>query len=92
VFEEFHFIDALSPFNGIGAVLNARYVFNAWVKLLFATGTLPILIGDRAAMLRDPLVHGVGKLTSSPVINASRARPPERRPHGCERQPLRDLR
>jgi 15-cis-phytoene desaturase len=48
VFEAFHFVDAPSPFNGIGAVLNARYVFNAWEKLLFATGTLPILVGDRA--------------------------------------------
>ena len=48
VFEAFHFVDAPSPFNGIGAVLNARYVFNAWEKLLFATGTLPILVGDHA--------------------------------------------
>lgn len=48
VFEEFHFIDAPSPFNGIGAVLNARAVFNAREKLLFATGTLPILLGDHA--------------------------------------------
>jgi 15-cis-phytoene desaturase len=48
VFEEFHFVDAPSPFNGIGAVLNARYVFNAWEKVLFATGTLPILVGDHA--------------------------------------------
>ncbi len=47
VFEEFHFVDAPSPFNGIGAVLNARYVFNAWEKVLFATGTLPILVGDQ---------------------------------------------
>jgi 15-cis-phytoene desaturase len=46
VFEEFHFINAPSPFNGIGAVLNARYVFNAWEKVLFAAGTLPILVGD----------------------------------------------
>jgi 15-cis-phytoene desaturase len=46
VFEEFHFTNAPSPFNGIGAVLNARYVFNAWEKVLFATGTLPILVGD----------------------------------------------
>jgi 15-cis-phytoene desaturase len=46
VFEQFHFIDAPSPLNGIGAVLNARYIFNAWEKLLFATGTLPILLGD----------------------------------------------
>jgi uncharacterized protein with NAD-binding domain and iron-sulfur cluster len=48
VFEAFHFVDAPSPFNGIGAVLNARHVFNAWEKVLFATGTLPILTGDRA--------------------------------------------
>jgi uncharacterized protein with NAD-binding domain and iron-sulfur cluster len=48
VFEEFHFVDAPSPLNGIGAVLNARYVFNAWEKVLFATGTLPILVGDQA--------------------------------------------
>ncbi len=48
VFEEFHFIDAPSPFNGIGAVLNARYVFNSWEKVLFASGTLPILVGDQA--------------------------------------------
>ena len=46
VFEAFHFTNAPSPFNGIGAVLNARYVFNAWEKVLFATGTLPILVGD----------------------------------------------
>lgn len=46
VFEQFHFTDAPSPFNGIGAVLNARYVFNAWEKVLFATGTLPVLVGD----------------------------------------------
>jgi len=47
VFEEFHFADAPSPFNGIGAVLNARYVFNAWEKVLFAAGTLPVLVGDQ---------------------------------------------
>jgi 15-cis-phytoene desaturase len=47
VFEEFHFVDAPSPLNGIGAVLNARYVFNAWEKVLFATGTLPVLVGDQ---------------------------------------------
>jgi len=48
VFEAFHFVDAPAPFNGIGAVLNARYVFNAWEKLLFALGTLPILLRDQA--------------------------------------------
>jgi uncharacterized protein with NAD-binding domain and iron-sulfur cluster len=47
VFEEFHFADAPSPFNGIGAVLNARFVFNAWEKVLFAAGTLPVLVGDQ---------------------------------------------
>lgn len=46
VYEEFRFVDARSPFNGIGAVLNAKYVFNHWEKVLFATGTLPILLGD----------------------------------------------
>jgi uncharacterized protein with NAD-binding domain and iron-sulfur cluster len=48
VFEKFHFVDAPAPFNGVGAVLNAKYVFNAFEKLLFATGTFPILVGDRA--------------------------------------------
>ena len=46
IFEEFRFTDAPSPFNGIGAVLNARYVFNAIEKLLFVTGILPVLVGD----------------------------------------------
>lgn len=53
VFEEFHFIDAPSPFNGVGAVLNAKYVFNPLEKLLFATGTFPILIGDAAYVARQ---------------------------------------
>ncbi|HZO95206.1 MAG TPA: FAD-dependent oxidoreductase [Candidatus Baltobacteraceae bacterium] len=47
VYEEFRFVDAPSPFNGIGAVLNARYVFSHWEKLLFAKGTLPVLLRDR---------------------------------------------
>jgi 15-cis-phytoene desaturase len=60
VFEAFHFIDAPSPLNGIGAVLNARYVFNAWEKLLFATGTLPILVGDqRYAERQDDITYAV---------------------------------
>jgi 15-cis-phytoene desaturase len=59
VFEEFHFVDAPSPFNGIGAVLNARYVFDAWEKVLFATGTLPILVGDHAyAERQDDMTYG----------------------------------
>jgi 15-cis-phytoene desaturase len=60
VFEEFHFIDAPSPFNGVGAVLNAKYVFNAFEKLLFATGTLPVLIGDHAyAERQDDITYSV---------------------------------
>jgi 15-cis-phytoene desaturase len=43
VFEAFHFVDAPAPFNGVGAVLSARYIFNAIEKLLFATGTMPVL-------------------------------------------------
>jgi 15-cis-phytoene desaturase len=46
VFEEFHFVDLPAPFNGVGAVLNAKYVFNAVEKMLFAAGTLPVLVGD----------------------------------------------
>jgi 15-cis-phytoene desaturase len=46
VFEAFRFLDAPAPFNGIGALLNSRFVFNAWEKLLFAAGTLPALAGD----------------------------------------------
>lgn len=58
VYEEFRFVDAPSPFNGIGAVLNARYVFNHWEKLLFATGTLPILMGDqRYADAQDAITY-----------------------------------
>jgi 15-cis-phytoene desaturase len=58
VYEEFRFVDAPSPFNGIGAVLNARYVFNAREKLLFAKGTLPVLRGDqRYAERQDHLSY-----------------------------------
>jgi phytoene desaturase len=58
VYEEFRFADAPSPFNGIGAVLNARYVFNHWEKLLFAKGTLPVLLGDHAyASAQDDLTY-----------------------------------
>jgi len=46
VSEEFQFTNAPSPFNGIGAVLNAKYVFNHWEKVLFAKGTLPVLLSD----------------------------------------------
>jgi 15-cis-phytoene desaturase len=53
IFEEFHFVDAPSPFNGVGAVLNAKYVFNAFEKLLFATGTLPVLTGDQSYVERQ---------------------------------------
>jgi 15-cis-phytoene desaturase len=56
VYEEFRFVDAPSPFNGIGAVLNAKYVFNAWEKLLFATGTLPVLLRDHAYAERQDAI------------------------------------
>lgn len=58
VYEEFRFVDAPSPFNGIGAVLNARYVFNHWEKLLFAKGTLPVLLRDhRYAEAQDDVTY-----------------------------------
>lgn len=58
VVEEFRFIDAPSPFNGIGAVLNARYVFNHWEKVLFAKGTLPVLLRDhRYAAAQDDITY-----------------------------------
>lgn len=46
IFEEFHFVDLPAPFNGVGAVLAGKYVFNNLEKLLFARGTLPVLLGD----------------------------------------------
>ncbi|HEV3088167.1 MAG TPA: FAD-dependent oxidoreductase [Candidatus Elarobacter sp.] len=58
VYEEFKFTAAPAPFNGIGAVLNARYVFNHWEKLLFAKGTLPVLLRDhRYADAQDTLTY-----------------------------------
>ncbi len=48
VYEEFRFVDAPAPFNGIGAVLGARHVFNHWEKALFARGTLPVLMRNHA--------------------------------------------
>jgi 15-cis-phytoene desaturase len=58
VYEEFTFADAPAPFNGIGAVLKARYVFNHWEKLLFAKGTLPVLLRDhRYAEAQDDLTY-----------------------------------
>jgi len=53
VYEEFRFVDAPSPFNGIGAVLGAKYVFNTWEKLLFAAGTLPVLLRDHGYAARQ---------------------------------------
>jgi 15-cis-phytoene desaturase len=44
VFEEFNFVDLPAPFNGVGAVLSARYIFNTMEKLLFAKGTMPVLL------------------------------------------------
>ena len=58
VYEEFKFADAPAPLNGIGAVLGARYVFNHWEKLLFAKGTLPVLLRDhRYAEAQDDLTY-----------------------------------
>jgi 15-cis-phytoene desaturase len=58
VFEEFHFVDMPAPFNGIGAVLKGKYVFNNVEKLLFAKGTLPVLLGDhRYAEAQDDISY-----------------------------------
>ena len=58
VYEEFRFTEAPAPFNGIGAVLGARYVFNHWEKILFATGTLPVLLRDhRYADAQDAITY-----------------------------------
>jgi 15-cis-phytoene desaturase len=58
VFEEFHFVDLPAPLNGVGAVLNGKYVFNTLEKLLFAKGTLPVLLGDHAyAERQDDLTY-----------------------------------
>ena len=53
VYEEFRFTSAPAPLNGIGAVLNARYVFNTWEKVLFAKGTLPVLLRRHAYAARQ---------------------------------------
>lgn len=58
VFEEFHFVDLPAPLNGVGAVLSAHYIFNAIEKLLFASGTLPILFRDHGyAERQDTLTY-----------------------------------
>jgi 15-cis-phytoene desaturase len=58
VFEEFHFVDLPAPFNGVGAVLNGKYVFNTLEKFLFAKGTLPVLLGDHTyAERQDDLTY-----------------------------------
>ncbi|MDQ2857809.1 MAG: FAD-dependent oxidoreductase [Candidatus Eremiobacteraeota bacterium] len=58
VFEEFHFVDLPAPLNGVGAVLGGKYVFNTFEKLLFAKGTLPVLLGDhRYAERQDDLTY-----------------------------------
>ncbi len=53
VFESFKFLDLPSPFNGIGAVLGAKRLFDAREKLLFAKGTYPVLLRDHAYALRQ---------------------------------------
>jgi 15-cis-phytoene desaturase len=58
VFEEFHFVDLPAPLNGVGAVLNGKYVFNTIEKFLFAKGTLPVLLGDHSyAEKQDDLTY-----------------------------------
>jgi 15-cis-phytoene desaturase len=58
IFEAFHFADLPAPWNGVGAVLGGRYVFNNVEKLLFAKGTLPVLFGDHAyAERQDDLTY-----------------------------------
>jgi 15-cis-phytoene desaturase len=58
VFEEFHFSDLPAPLNGVGAVLGARYIFNSMEKVLFATGTFPVLAGDhRYAERQDDMTY-----------------------------------
>ena len=58
IYEEFRFTDAPAPFNGIGAVLGARYVFNTWEKVLFAKGTLPVLLRHhRYADAQDEITY-----------------------------------
>jgi 15-cis-phytoene desaturase len=55
---EFHFLNLPSPLNGVGAVLNGKYVFNTFEKLLFAKGTMPVLLGDHAyAERQDDLTY-----------------------------------
>ena len=58
VFEEFHFVDLPAPMNGVGAVLSARYIFNAQEKVRFALGTLPVLLRHHAyAERQDELTY-----------------------------------
>lgn len=51
VFEDFRFLALPSPFNGIGAVLGAKRLFNTREKLLFAKGTYPVLLRDHGYAL-----------------------------------------
>ncbi len=58
VFEEFHFADLPAPFGGVGAVLSAKYLFNSKEKVLFATGTFPVLARDqRYAERQDDITY-----------------------------------
>ena len=58
VYEEFAFTNAPAPFNGVQAVLNARYVFNNMEKLLFALGTMPVILADhKYAEAQDDITY-----------------------------------
>jgi 15-cis-phytoene desaturase len=57
-FEEFRFADLPAPLNGVAAVLSSRYIFNAMEKVLFATGTMPVLMGShRYAERQDEITY-----------------------------------
>lgn len=58
VFEEFRFVDLPAPLNGVGAVLGAKFIFNTLEKMLFATGTLPVILRDHGyAERQDDLTY-----------------------------------
>ena len=58
VFEEFRFADLPAPLNGVAAVLSSRYIFNAMEKMLFASGTMPVLLGtQRYAARQDDMTY-----------------------------------
>lgn len=53
VFEEFRFADLPAPLNGVSAVLSSRYIFDRIEKLLFALGTMPVLLQNQRYVERQ---------------------------------------